>query len=159
MLIERTREEALKDLVAGKEVIILDNPGKKILSIMDFLPKEKDGFRFLADSEPEKSGGVAKKSNRKATTAQKKELVEQGLASGKSLKQIAAETGIHLSSVYNYAKQIPIKPAKKSINENRELCKKCKFRNKNGSGCNYIVMTGKERGCDVENCDKYEGSA
>lgn len=43
----------------------------------------------------------------------------------------------------------------------RKKCKTCVYRmSKHEQGfmhgnCNYICITGKIRGCDVENCDKY----
>lgn len=44
----------------------------------------------------------------------------------------------------------------------RPSCKGCKHRVKisTSSYCNYIIDMNEPRGCDVENCDKYEkGSA
>lgn len=51
----------------------------------------------------------------------------------------------------------------KPFNEDRHLCKKCIHRAKNLSekavgrpGCDYVCNTDKERGCDVEICNKFE---
>lgn len=54
-------------------------------------------------------------------------------------------------------------------NSDRHLCKTCKYRGKKksvgrpkksgpsaGPGCDYYLITDKERGCDVEECDKWE---
>lgn len=39
-----------------------------------------------------------------------------------------------------------------------DRCKSCKYRGSDcGYGnCDYILITGHMRGCDPENCDKYE---
>lgn len=53
-------------------------------------------------------------------------------------------------------------------NSDRHLCMTCKYRGKKRPGrpkkdgaaarpgCNYYVITDRERGCDVEKCDKWE---
>lgn len=56
------------------------------------------------------------------------------------------------------------KPEEKKVhghNANRRLCKTCKYRppavDKNkGFGCEYILVTGHRRGCEVEDCSVYE---
>lgn len=37
-------------------------------------------------------------------------------------------------------------------------CKRCKYSTKMGTitSCNYILETGKRRGCEIEGCTKYE---
>lgn len=53
-------------------------------------------------------------------------------------------------------------------NSDRHLCMTCKYRGKKRPGrpkkggpaarpgCDYYVITDRERGCDVEKCDKWE---
>lgn len=46
-------------------------------------------------------------------------------------------------------------------NLDRHLCKKCKYRGdllqkKYKNYCDYIFVTNHMRGCNVENCNKYE---
>lgn len=40
-------------------------------------------------------------------------------------------------------------------------CGRCKYSIKMGTvtTCNYILITGRMRGCEIENCTKYEGKA
>lgn len=39
----------------------------------------------------------------------------------------------------------------------RKKCRSCKYRERiEKRGCNFIILTGKRRGCSAENCDKYE---
>lgn len=40
-------------------------------------------------------------------------------------------------------------------------CGRCKYSIKMGTvtTCNYILVTGRMRGCEIENCTKYEGKA
>lgn len=45
----------------------------------------------------------------------------------------------------------------KGHNKDRHLCKTCIYqsREKQVNGCDYILMEGHSRGCDVEDCDRY----
>lgn len=40
-------------------------------------------------------------------------------------------------------------------------CKRCKYSTKMGTitSCNYILETGRRRGCEIEGCTKYESKA
>lgn len=43
-------------------------------------------------------------------------------------------------------------------NADRHGCRKCRFRARNKPyehNCQYILMMGHSRGCEVEDCDKY----
>ena len=46
----------------------------------------------------------------------------------------------------------------KGHNKDRHLCKTCTFqsREKQVNGCDYILIAGHSRGCNVEDCVKYE---
>lgn len=41
-------------------------------------------------------------------------------------------------------------------NADRHLCETCRFQHKDGKGCDYIIITGKPRGCDPAECCVYE---
>jgi len=88
--------------------------------------------------------------------------------------EIARNTGIKYNTVYFHLN--PDKCAKKKKkqeaaerpavvpgwNTDRHACNTCRYRTKtvharqNGMKCNYIEQVGHSRGCEVEDCDKYE---
>ena len=82
--------------------------------------------------------------------------------------EIAEKTGIKYSTVWAAAKKIRDQMAEtKGKNADRHLCKTCKYRaatyNQKSTGikCEYALKSGtkRTRGCDVEDCDKYEKGA
>lgn len=77
---------------------------------------------------------------------------------GKTYKQISEETGIHPGTVGIYGGKLKkAEREKKCFNGDRHLCKTCKYRASSArSGCDYIIHTGNERGCNPEVCNKYE---
>ena len=99
-----------------------------------------------------------------------RELAEQGM----SASEIAAELGIKYNTVYYYlhpekhsrkrkAAQAK-KPAsavrteavgKPGWNQDRHACQSCQYRSSGQKGCDYYLLTDKERGCDPADCDKY----
>ena len=68
------------------------------------------------------------------TPAEKQEVIWMFLDQGLSYKEIAERTGIPYGTVYMHAKR--------------------KREHDEAGGCDYCIHTGKERGCDVEVCDK-----
>lgn len=52
------------------------------------------------------------------------------------------------------------KTANKMVKTSGEYCKKCKYAYTGGAGsvksCDYLLMTGKLRDCEVGYCDKFE---
>lgn len=84
------------------------------------------------------------------------DLAQQGM----NAAEIAKKTGIKYNTVYAYMN--PDKCRKKAQhkpgwNADRHACRNCKYRAGGPrSGCDYYVITDKERGCDPGDCDKYE---
>lgn len=87
---------------------------------------------------------------------------------GLSDSEIAEKTGIKYGTVWMAAKKIREQLAEtKGKNADRHLCRTRKYRAaayiQNGSGvkCEYVLKSGtkRSRGCDVEDCDKYEKGA
>lgn len=103
-----------------------------------------------------------------------KEIILELAAQGMTAPEIARNTGIKYNTVYFHLN--PDKCAKKKKkqetaerptvvpgwNEDRHACKTCRYRTKTGSAkqngmkCNYIECAGHSRGCEMEDCDKYE---
>ncbi len=96
------------------------------------------------------------------------DIIEPYVRQGLPNSEIAKKTGIKYSTVQMAAKKIRDQLAEtKGKNADRHLCKTCKFRaatyNQKNSGikCEYALKSGtkRTRGCDVEDCDKYEKGA
>ena len=107
----------------------------------------------------------------------KKETAVRLAGQGKTTSQIAKETGIPYSTVYNWLHPEKCKPKKKPAetipedyinpdakpgwNADRKKCKTCRYRQgqwdvKQGRGsCDYLEITGHSRGCAPGDCDRY----
>lgn len=89
---------------------------------------------------------------------EKKAIIEKLMKGGKTYKQISEETGIPYGTVGIYGGKIKKKEKDtKGRNTDRHLCRSCKYRASDArKGCDYIIHTGNERGCNPEVCNKYE---
>lgn len=95
------------------------------------------------------------------------EIIEPYVRQGLSDSEIAEKTGIKYGTVWAASKKIRDQLAEtKGKNADRHLCKTCKYRaavstRSSGIKCEYALKpgTGNTRGCDVEDCDKYEKGA
>lgn len=110
-------------------------------------------------------------------TETKKETAVRLAGQGKTPSQIAKETGIPYSTVYNWLHPEKCKPKKKPAekipedhinpdakpgwNVDRKKCKTCRYRQgpwdtRQGRGsCDYLGITGHMRGCTPEDCNRY----
>lgn len=90
--------------------------------------------------------------------SEKKAIIKKMMKEGKTYKQISEETGIHPGTVGIYGGKLKkAEREKKCFNGDRHLCRTCKYRASGArSGCDYIIHTGNERGCNPEVCNKYE---
>lgn len=88
-------------------------------------------------------------------TKEKKEIIRKLVEEGYTNNEISDQTGIPYGTVYMHAKKFR-KKGKKPVadNSDRHKCRTCQYRNSDAGGCDYCIHTGKERGCDVEVCDK-----
>lgn len=95
-------------------------------------------------------------------------IIEPYVRRGIPNTEIAEKTGIKYVTVWAAAKKIREQLAEtKGKNADRHLCKTCKYRaaayNPNSSWikCEYALKSGtkRSRGCNVEDCDKYEKGA
>lgn len=84
----------------------------------------------------------------------KKDLALELSAKGVSVKEIADRIGAKYNTVYYWLHaNMNRKPG---WNQDRHACKTCRYRGeKVNSGCDYYVLTDRERGCDPADCDKY----
>ena len=88
-------------------------------------------------------------------TKEKKEIIRKLVEEGYTNNEISDQTGIPYGTVYMHAKKFR-KKEKKPVadNSDRHKCRTCQYRHSDAGGCDYCIHTGKERGCDVEVCDK-----
>lgn len=85
-----------------------------------------------------------------------KKRIRELYNSGKSITEIAKETGVKYNAVWNQVKkQTGSVPLKAENNTDREKCKSCMYRDTK-KGCDYISIVGHSRGCSVSNCTVYQ---
>lgn len=90
------------------------------------------------------------------TPAEKQEVIWMFLDQGLTKKEIAERTGIPYGTVYMHAKRKREHDEADMTGDNsdRHKCRTCQYRHSDAGGCDYCIHTGRERGCDVEVCDK-----
>lgn len=200
MLVENTREEALKAFLNGSDVRIAVNTGNgpmAFISLGEMVPPEAVYFINVdlapgedyeekvlqrkkrmkpetdilsADRKPGEAVGTKKENDQKAKPKRRTtgEIIEPYVRQGLSDSEIAKKTGIKYTTVWEAAKKIRERMAEtKGKNADRHLCRTCKYRaaayypNGTGIKCEYALKSGTKnsRGCDVEDCDKYEKGA
>lgn len=98
----------------------------------------------------------------KMSREEKSKIIRPLIKKGLKNKEIAERTGIPLGTVNGLSGPIrtelknPVKAEmiKSGDNSDRHKCRACQYRHSDAGGCDYCIHTGKERGCDVEVCDK-----
>lgn len=131
---------------------------------------ESETVIFPADQALGKDRGTKKEDVGKVKPKKKTagDIIEPYVRQGLPDSEIAEKTGIKYRTVWAAAKKIRERLEEtKGKNADRHLCKTCKYRAEayyqNGSGikCEYALKSGtkRTRGCDVEDCDKYEKGA
>lgn len=98
----------------------------------------------------------------KMSREEKSKIIRPLIKKGLKNKEIAECTGIPLGTVNGLSGPIrkelknPVKAEriKSGDNSDRHKCRTCQYRHSDAGGCDYCIHTGRERGCDVEVCDK-----
>ena len=98
----------------------------------------------------------------KMSREEKSKIIRPLIKKGLKNKEIAERTGIPLGTVNGLSGSIrkelknPAKAEriKSGDNYDRHKCRTCQYRHSDAGGCDYCIHTGRERGCDVEVCDK-----
>ena len=98
----------------------------------------------------------------KMSREEKSKIIRPLIKKGLKNKEIAERTGIPIGTVNCLSGPIrkelknPVKAEriKSGDNSDRHKCRTCQYRHSDAGGCDYCIHTGKERGCDVEVCDK-----
>lgn len=98
----------------------------------------------------------------KMSREEKSKIIRPFIKKGLKNKEIAERTGIPLGTVNGLSGPIrkelknPVKAEmiKSGDNSDRHKCRTCQYRHGDAGGCDYCIHTGRERGCEVEVCDK-----
>ena len=98
----------------------------------------------------------------KMSREEKSKIIRPLIKKGLKNKEIAECTGIPLGTVNGLSGPIrkelknPVKAEmiKSGDNSDRHKCRTCQYRHGDAGGCDYCIHTGRERGCEVEVCDK-----
>lgn len=98
----------------------------------------------------------------KMSREEKSKIIRPLIKKGLKNKEIAERTGIPIGTVNGLSGAIrkelknPVKAEmiKSGDNSDRHKCRTCQYRHSDAGGCDYCIHTGRERGCDVEVCDK-----
>ncbi len=89
----------------------------------------------------------------------KKETALELAAHGMSTAEIAKQMGESYSNVYYWThKDKSRKKKQKKVsgwNADRHGCRTCQYRAEK-KGCDYYIITDRERGCDPADCNRYE---
>lgn len=124
---------------------------------------DAEGDEQLPPDQPEKK--LAKETVAapgKMSREEKSKIIRPLIKKGLKNKEIAERTGIPLGTVNGLSGPIrkelknPVKAEmiKSGDNSDRHKCRTCQYRHSDAGGCDYCIHTGRERGCDVEVCDK-----
>ena len=98
----------------------------------------------------------------KMSREEKSKIIRPLIKKGLKNKEIAERTGIPLGTVNGLSGSIrkelknpaKVEMIKSGDNSDRHKCRTCQYRHSDAGGCDYCIHTGRERGCDVEVCDK-----
>ena len=160
-------EELFKDLDFLVDVPAVVNPDFE-QAVQDMVEPDQnendaEGDEQLPPDQPEKKlekETVAAPG--KMSREEKSKIIRPLIKKGLKNKEIAERTGIPLGTVNGLSGPIrkelknPVKAEmiKSGDNSDRHKCRTCQYRHSDAGGCDYCIHTGRERGCDVEVCDK-----
>lgn len=92
----------------------------------------------------------------------RRDIVYEMLEQGMGAREISAKTGIAYGTVYYYTREKRLQKQsekkgekEKRFNDDRHLCRTCRWRNPVSKGCDYAIEH-ESRPCDVEECTVYE---
>lgn len=147
---EKSAKEALEDYILGRPVTVtwMNTNGKREFMDLDEI-LGFDGNRFLVDMPDD------------ITEPAPEEIVQAVHDTQEEPEDCPPET----ETAETELEEETVDPGD---NSDRHLCMTCKYRGKKRPGrpkkggpaarpgCDYYVITDRERGCDVEKCDQWE---
>lgn len=147
---EKSAKEALEDYILGRPVTVtwMNTNGKREFMDLDEI-LGFDGNRFLVDMPDD------------ITEPEPEEIIQAVHDTQEEPEDCPPETETAETELEEETVDL-------GDNSDRHLCMTCKYRGKKRPGrpkkggpaarpgCDYYVITDRERGCDVEKCDKWE---
>lgn len=147
---EKSAKEALENYILGRPVTVtwMNTNGKREFMDLDEI-LGFDGNRFLVDMPDD------------ITEPAPEEIIQAVHDTQEEPEDCPPET----ETAETELEEETVDPGD---NSDRHLCMTCKYRGKKRPGrlkkggvaarpgCNYYMITDRERGCDVEKCDKWE---
>lgn len=147
---EKSAKEALEDYILGRPVTVtwMNTNGKREFMDLDEI-LGFDGNRFLVDMPDD------------ITEPEPEEIIQAVHDTQEEPEDCPPETETTDTELEEETVDL-------GDNSDRHLCMTCKYRGKKRPGrpkkggpaarpgCDYYVITDRERGCDVEKCDKWE---
>lgn len=148
---EKSAKEALEDYILGRPVTVtwMNTNGKREFMDLDEI-LGFDGNRFLVDMPDDITEPAPEEIIQAVHDTQEEPEDCPPPEQEQAKKELEEET------------------VDSGDNSDRHLCMTCKYRGKKRPGrpkkggpaarpgCDYYVITDRERGCDVEKCDKWE---
>ena len=162
--IEKPLKEALEAYMLGRQVNVMwtgRDGGLNAVRLSDFL--EQEGNHFLVDVP-----AVANPEFEQAVQEMKESVQPEPEEIIQAVHDTQEESEDCPPEAENAEAELEEKEIDPGDNSDRHLCMTCKYRSKRKPGrpkkdgtvvkpgCSYYVFTGRERGCDVEKCDKWE---
>ena len=158
MLTEMSLKEALKYFMKGRKVLVLNEYDDKSISaerIEDCLPKEA---KYLVDvpAVPNPEFEQAVQDMVEPDQNENDTEGDEQLPPDQSEKKLEKETVATAGKMSRKELKNPVKAEmiKSGDNSDRHKCRTCQYRHSDAGGCDYCIHTGKQRGRDVEVCDK-----
>lgn len=162
-------KDIFKDLDFLIDVPAVENPDFE-QAVQDMVEPDQNENDAEGDEQLPPPTDQPKKKLEKETVAapgkmsreEKSKIIRPLIKKGLKNKEIAECTGIPLGTVNGLSGPIrkelknPVKAEmiKSGDNSDRHKCRTCQYRHSDAGGCDYCIHTGRERGCEVEVCDK-----
>lgn len=164
MYIEKSLKEALEDYMLGRPVTVLwtgNDGGMNAMRLSDLLEQEEN--HYLVNVPAVTNQNLNRRYGRwkNLLSQNRKRSSRQCMTPRENRRTAPPETETAETELEEETVDL-------GDNSDRHLCMTCKYRGKKRPGrpkkggvaarpgCNYYVITDRERGCDVEKCDKWE---
>lgn len=165
MYIEKSLKEALEDYILGRPVTVLwtgNDGGMNAMRLSDLLEQEENHYLVNVPAVANPEFEQAVREMEESVQPEPEEIIQAVHETQEEPEDCpppeteTAETELEEETV------------DPGDNSDRHLCMTCKYRGKKRPGrpkkggpaarpgCDYYVITDRERGCDVEKCDKWE---
>ena len=166
MYIEKAMKEALSDYLMGRSVNVMwtKNDGNlDIMRLSDLLEQEENHFLVDVPAVANPEFEQAVREMEESAQPEPEEIVQAVHDTQEEPENCPPHPETETAETELEEETVDL-----GDNSDRHLCMTCKYRGKKRPGrpkkggpaarpgCNYYMITDRERGCDVEKCDKWE---